>query len=164
MCMPVGALVVAPDISTDDEPANVTHRPPAYICIHALHPPMPRERVQTRADPDTVGALDQLADAKDISRSEAVRRALRAGLAAEGYPIAATDGSGELADRLEAIEARQAKQEQTDRLHTAALLTGVLYIVATLTLGLSGQVWLLAGIGTLAAVVLATYLRNQTHE
>jgi hypothetical protein len=39
-----------------------------------------------------------------------------------------------------------------------------LYIVATLTLGLSGPVWLLAGIGTLAAVVLATYYRNQTHE
>lgn len=122
---------------------------------------MPRERVQTRADADTVAALEAYAEETDISRSEAVRRLLRTGLAEHGHGVAAADGSGQLANRLDQLEA---EQQRANELHTAALLTGVLYIAATLTLGLSGPLWLLAGVGTLAAVTLATYYRNQTHE
>ena len=122
---------------------------------------MTRKRVQTRADADTVESLEAYADETDISESEAVRRLLRTGLAEHGHPVAAADGAGQLADRLDRLEA---EQQRATELHTAALLTGVLYIVATLTLGLSGPIWLLAGVGTLAAVTLATYYRNQTHE
>lgn len=122
---------------------------------------MARELVQTRADADTVESLEAYAEEADISRSEAIRRLLRTGLVQHGHPVAAADGSGQMADRLDRLEN---EQQRANELHTAALLTGVLYIVATLTLGLSGPVWLLAGIGALAAVVLTTYYRNQTHE
>jgi len=122
---------------------------------------MPRKRVQTRADADTVESLEAYADETDISESEAVRRLIRTGLAEHGHPVAATDGAGQLTDRLDRLEN---EQQRANELHTAALLTGVLYIAATLTLGLSGPLWLLTGIGTLAAVMLATYYRNRTHE
>lgn len=41
---------------------------------------MSREKVQTRCDPDTVEAIDRYQEQKELSRSEAVRRLLRAGL------------------------------------------------------------------------------------
>ena len=115
---------------------------------------MARELIQTRADGDTVEALEEFAEESDITRSEAIRRLVRSGLAQQGHPVKAADGSGQLTDRLDRLEA---EQQRANRLHTAALLTGVLYIVATLTLGLSGPIWLLLGIGTVAAVALATY-------
>jgi len=125
---------------------------------------MPRDLVQTRADADTIEQLEAFAKERDISRSEAIRRLLRTGLAHEGHPVAATDGAGQIADRLEAIEARQAEQERADKLHTAALLTGLLYIVATLTLGLSGLIWAVAGIGAIIAIAGATHYRNRAGD
>jgi hypothetical protein len=122
---------------------------------------MARELVQTRADADTVESLEAYAEEADISRSEAIRRLLRTGLAEHGHGVAAADGSGQLADRLDQLEA---EQEQANRLHTAALLTGVLYIVATITLDLSGPIWLLSGIGTIATIIFATKYRNQHDE
>lgn len=53
---------------------------------------MKRERVQTRADTDTVEQVEEYADEKDISESEAVRRLLRAGLVQKGYREADTAG------------------------------------------------------------------------
>ena len=41
---------------------------------------MGRERVQTRADPDTVEGIEQYREERELSHSEAVRRVLRAGL------------------------------------------------------------------------------------
>jgi len=46
---------------------------------------MARERVQTRADADTLDQLEQYAADKEISQSEAVRRLIRTGLAQKGY-------------------------------------------------------------------------------
>lgn len=125
---------------------------------------MARDLVQTRADPDTIDALEGFAEEKDITRSEAIRRLIRTGLAKEGHAVAATDGSGELVDRLENIEARQVKQENADRLQTAALLTGLAYLVATLTLGLSGIAWAIAGIGAIAAITAATYYQSRAGD
>jgi len=123
---------------------------------------MARELIQTRADGDTVEALEEFAEESDITRSEAIRRLVRSGLAKHGHPVKATDGAGQLTDRLDRLEA---EQERANRLHTAALLAGVLYLVATLTLGLSGPIWLLAGVATVAAVALTTYyLTTQTNE
>ena len=125
---------------------------------------MARELVQTRADADTVETLEAFAEERDITRSEAIRRLLRTGLAQEGHPVAATDGAGQLANRLDSIEARQAEQEHADRLHTIAILTGFAYIVATLTLGLSGLLSAAAGIGTIIAIAAATYYRNSVGD
>lgn len=44
---------------------------------------MPRELVQARADPDTVQGIEDYADERDISQSEAIRRLLREGLEAD---------------------------------------------------------------------------------
>lgn len=46
---------------------------------------MGRERLQTRADSDTVEQVQDYQEDRDISDSEAVRRLLRRGLQAEGY-------------------------------------------------------------------------------
>lgn len=46
---------------------------------------MARERIQTRADADTLEQVEQYAEDKDISYSEAVRRLIRAGLIEKGY-------------------------------------------------------------------------------
>jgi hypothetical protein len=45
---------------------------------------MGRERIQTRADSDTVEQIEKFRDEKDISQSEATRRLLRKGLQSEG--------------------------------------------------------------------------------
>jgi hypothetical protein len=44
---------------------------------------MPREQLQARCDPDTIDEVQQLADDKGISKSEAVRRLIREGLEAK---------------------------------------------------------------------------------
>lgn len=52
---------------------------------------MGRERVQTRADEDTLEAIaeyQQSDETPDLSQAEAVRRLLRSGLAVKGYPVA----------------------------------------------------------------------------
>jgi hypothetical protein len=45
--------------------------------------------MQARFDPDVVEATEQLADDKDISRSEAMRRTIREGLMLYGHEIGA---------------------------------------------------------------------------
>jgi len=46
---------------------------------------MGRERIQTRADGDTVEQIETYTDDHDVSQSEAIRRLIRRGLEAEGY-------------------------------------------------------------------------------
>lgn len=45
---------------------------------------MKREQLQARCDPDTVEAVKEYQDEKDITKSEAVRRLIRTGLEAKG--------------------------------------------------------------------------------
>jgi hypothetical protein len=44
---------------------------------------MKREQLQARCDPDTVEAVKEFQEQKDITKSEAVRRLIRAGLEAK---------------------------------------------------------------------------------
>ena len=46
---------------------------------------MTRKRIQTRADDDLIDRIDAYADVEDVSRAEALRQLLRAGLIREGY-------------------------------------------------------------------------------
>ena len=62
---------------------------------------MSRERVQTRADPDTVEALEKYSEDVGVSKSEAVRRMLREGLLIHGYSL-----------DVSTIEPRQAYQNK----------------------------------------------------
>ena len=66
-----------------------------------------KPKIQCRIERDTDESIrayrDELDD--DISQSEAVRHLLRAGLAAKGHPVAATDGGGP--GPLERIASRQ---------------------------------------------------------
>ena len=83
---------------------------------------MPREQMQARFDPDVVDATEQLAEDKDISRSEAMRRAMREGLMLYGYEIGAES------------------KQQTSELHQSitplgALNTLLLLLVVSLQLG-----------------------------
>ena len=48
---------------------------------------MARERVQTRCDADTAESVEDFAEEKELSESEAVRRLLRAGLNVHGYDV-----------------------------------------------------------------------------
>ncbi len=63
---------------------------------------MSRELLQARFDPDTVEAVQEYADEKDISRSEALRRAVREGvltLARDADDTATDDATGMYAAR-----------------------------------------------------------------
>jgi transposase len=59
---------------------------------------MARERIQTRADADTLEQVEEYAEDKDISYSEAVRRLVRTGLIEKGYREAEADGETEYAE------------------------------------------------------------------
>ena len=118
---------------------------------------MARDLVQTRADADTIEALENYADETDISRSEAIRRLMRTGLAHQGHPVAATDGMGELTDRLDEIEEQHRRSSQT---HTLTLVVGLAYVAFTIATGAGGVAWGLLGVGLLIALTLATVARN----
>jgi hypothetical protein len=55
---------------------------------------MAKEPLTTRLDADTKRQVENYADEHDIGQTEAARRLIRAGLAEEGYPVAAADGRG----------------------------------------------------------------------
>ena len=93
---------------------------------------MVREKVQTRCDADTVDSIEQYADDRDISQSEAVRRLLRLGLDAEGYDSPVSLG----ADHVERLAEREgyatANVNQTARqIGTILLLLAVLVLALT---------------------------------
>ena len=68
---------------------------------------MARERIQTRADADTLEQVEQYADDKDISYSEAVRRLVRTGLIEKGYREAEAGGGDDMAEARMNETARQ---------------------------------------------------------
>ena len=47
---------------------------------------MPKELIQAREDGDVIDEIEDFADEKEITRSEAVRRLIRTGLEAETQP------------------------------------------------------------------------------
>jgi len=61
---------------------------------------MGRERVQTRADPDTVEGIEQYREERELSHSEAVRRVLRAGLRVKQQEREKADASRSFWSRL----------------------------------------------------------------
>ena len=93
---------------------------------------MAREQLQARFDADVVETVEQFADDKDISRSEAMRRALREGLMLHGYDL---DVAGDSARREDAkYSVRQ---------------TGVLLMVASMGAAVFGTVITLTTLGVL---------------
>jgi len=55
---------------------------------------MAKEPLTTRLDADTKREVEHYADEHEIGQTEAARRLIRTGLAEEGHPVAAADGSG----------------------------------------------------------------------
>lgn len=53
---------------------------------------MAKEPLTTRLDADTKREVENYAEEHEIGQTEASRRLIRAGLAAEGHPVATTDG------------------------------------------------------------------------
>lgn len=51
---------------------------------------MGKSRAQTRIDPDTESRVEEYADEREISESEALRRLIEAGLTDKGYPVEGT--------------------------------------------------------------------------
>jgi hypothetical protein len=83
---------------------------------------MARERIQTRADADTLEQVEEYAEEKDISYSEAVRRLVRTGLIQKGYREAEGDG-----DELAVANYNQTATQ------TATVLILVLLVFLTLS-------------------------------
>jgi hypothetical protein len=95
--------------------------------MRAVDGRMARERVQTRCDADTVESIEQYADDRDISQSEAVRRLLRLGLDAEGYDSPMSLGADNV-ERLAEREGYVAANMNT----TVRLIGGLLVALAIL--------------------------------
>jgi transposase len=87
---------------------------------------MARERIQTRADADTLEQVEQYAEDKDISYSEAVRRLVRTGLIEKGYREAEGDGD----------ELAEARMNQTARQSGTILMILMLAFLTAAEVGL----------------------------
>jgi hypothetical protein len=121
---------------------------------------MAKEPLTTRLDADTKQQVEEYANEHDIGQTEAARRLIRAGLAEEGYPVAATDGGAKtLLERLAAPST--VMLGSVFLLVSAGLmaLAGLLasngsFAGAFVTLGLSTVLMLLA-VGTIITATLA---------
>jgi antitoxin component of RelBE/YafQ-DinJ toxin-antitoxin module len=139
---------------------------------------MARKLIQTRADEDTVDALEAYADDADITRSEAIRRAVRSHLADKGYPVAAADGAGQvtselqelrddvadvedtLTETVDVLEERRAARAKLKRNQTVLGAVALGYIALTFALpdlGWLTTAWAAAGVGLAAAIAYQTY-------
>lgn len=109
---------------------------------------MGKSRVQTRVEPDTKHQIDVYREEAGVGDAEALRRLIRAGLAAEGHPVTTTDGGPR--SLLERIAA-------PFTIHIAAIL-GVLS-VTTVTLAASllnsGSVTVALGLLTIGVLLAA---------
>lgn len=95
---------------------------------------MSRKQLQARYDQDTAEQLEQFAEDKGISRSEALRRAARDKLRAEGYRDVAVPDAGEeedadrssfvvgSVDELDDIDNPKARMNPTVRLVGGAVI------------------------------------------
>jgi hypothetical protein len=93
---------------------------------------MAREQLQARFDADVVETVEQFADDKEISRSEAMRRALREGLMLHGYEL---DVPGDA--------------ERRDDAKYSAQQTGTLLLIGTMASSSFGSLLTLAAVGVL---------------
>ena len=139
---------------------------------------MARELIQTRADEDTADALEEYADDADITRSEAIRRAVRSHLADKGYPVAAADGAGQvtselqelrddfadvedtLTETVDVLEERRAARAKLKRNQTVLWAVALGYIAVTFALpdvAWLTTAWAAAGVGLAAAFLYQTY-------
>jgi len=118
----------------------------------ALTPLMPKEPITTRLDPDIKSEVENYAEDRDIGQTEAARRLIRAGLTAEGHPIAATDGGVVTATEFDAF--RQ-EQRRANRNRTAALSVGLIYVAVELVANPSGLWWPLLGVAVVVAALIA---------
>lgn len=109
---------------------------------------MPREQVQARADSDTVRAMEEYAEERDITRSEAIRRLLRQSLAQEGYGVAAADGG--MVDAVENLEERIDEIEESRRRYEKTQTR-----IGALAVGYIGILVLAFGAGPLVKAVVA---------
>jgi len=121
---------------------------------------MAKEPITTRLDTDTKQEVQDYADDRDIGQTEATRRLIRAGLAAEGYPVATTDGGDpgpleRLADRRTAATGALLLALSLIPLWTAATAaTAGTTTGALLALGLTA-IPMGLGVVTIAAAALA---------
>jgi Flp pilus assembly protein TadB len=129
---------------------------------------MGKERLSLRVDPETKDAINEYAEERDVSKSEAGRRMLRSGLSSSGYEIAVADGVGavgeieKLRNDLSDMEQRQVelaeKRERRIKRHWAtALSVGVAFVIASMVGTYSPLLVIGGGMIILAAVVLTTY-------
>jgi hypothetical protein len=101
---------------------------------------MAREQLQARCDADTVGQIEQYAEEKDIAKSEAMRRMLRAGLRVKGYRDETGEnvhiGEGAVRDLSDTPELSEANISGTVRLLGGALvgLAIIVYLLSELGL------------------------------
>lgn len=113
---------------------------------------MAKDRLQTRADNDTVTALEKYVEDDSTihdTKSGAVRHFIRAGLAGKGYPVAAPDGgmTGQQTANLETYK----------KIQNGAILTAGAYVVAAVTMNLTGPLWLVVGLALFAANTWLSY-------
>lgn len=118
---------------------------------------MAKERLQARADKDTIEALEQYLDDESTihdTRSEAVRHFVRRELAERDYPVAAPDGGGVVTERV-------AQLEEVRDLQSMVILVSLGWIGATVSLDLSGVPWLLSGLALILVSLTLIYVRSR---
>jgi predicted transcriptional regulator len=97
---------------------------PLHMCSNVVRPDMGKKKIQARLDPETKEQLDKYATDVDISKSEAVRRAVRQKLADEDYPVPTADGG---ISQSEYEDLKQA-EEATQRLTVGSIVAGLIFI------------------------------------
>jgi predicted transcriptional regulator len=97
---------------------------PSHMCSNVVRPDMGKKKIQARLDPETKEQLDKYATDVDISKSEAVRRAVRQKLADEDYPVPTADGG---ISQSEYEDLKQA-EEATQRLTVGSIVAGLIFI------------------------------------
>ena len=129
---------------------------------------MPKELLQSRVDSDIINAVEDLAEDRGLTRSEAHRRCVQAGLRQHGYEIMMADGNPgtEVADQLEALEATHQQHYSQLRRDTHILLSGVAVAVGGVLIAAAGIaptitfLAVLIGMVTLGFTVGYTVLRR----
>lgn len=135
---------------------------PVSSVTSVLPPFMARKQVATRLDEDTVKALDdyvESSDSPDRNNADAFRRFVREGLANRDYPVPVADG-GMMEQRVAQLESANSLQN----VHNGVIVMTAAYILLTVTMGLSGLRWLLAGLGLIAVSYGLIYIRYRGEE
>jgi len=111
---------------------------------------MAKPRIQSRVDNHLKNEVVDFAG-EEMTESEAVRYLVQSGLRAEKEPVA-TDG-GQVAERLDAIEKRQVRQNRTSNVLSALLIASLLFVSLYLSGALGPGKVLVGGLLLLLALV-----------